>query len=61
MGNGGPKGLHGNMATYYEDYGNVDAILTLNASDCCFVAWRGELKVAFEIRSKPALANSLMV
>ena len=61
MGNGGTKGLYSNTATYYEDHGNVDAILTLYASDCCFVAWRGEPKVAFEIRSKPAPANSLVV
>ena len=61
MHDGGPEGLYGDAATYYEDALDVDAILTLDASDYCFVAWRGELKVAFGIRSKPAPANSLMV
>jgi len=41
MHDGGPEGLYGDAATYYEDALDVDAILTLDASDYCFVAWRG--------------------
>ena len=39
---GGPQGLYGNEATYYEDSNNVDAILTMDVAEYCFVAWRGE-------------------
>jgi len=41
MHDGGIEGLYGNAATYYEDDLDVDAMLTLDAGDYCFVSWRG--------------------
>ena len=61
MHDGGPEGLYGDAATYYQDALDVDAMLTLDAGDYCFVSWRGEIRIAFGTISKLALANSLMI